>query len=152
MVLNRCRVLLGNDADAQEVAQEIFLRMHRNRNRFRGDASPSTYLYKATTTTCLNRIRTRRRRREDSVAELPPTPFNDALLGAVEVRQLVEVLLADEDERTQACLIYHYVDGMTHQETGDMLGISAAAVRKRIATFKKRARARAPSWLDGGWS
>jgi hypothetical protein len=55
LVIGRCRSLLGNDADAHETAQEIFLRLWRYRHGFRGDASPATYLFKVTTTTCLNR-------------------------------------------------------------------------------------------------
>ena len=42
MVLGRCRALLGNEADAQETTQEIFLKLHRYQHRFRGDASPTT--------------------------------------------------------------------------------------------------------------
>jgi RNA polymerase sigma-70 factor (ECF subfamily) len=147
MVYGRCRSLLGNHADAQEVCQDIFLKLHRYRDRFRGDAAPTTYLFKVTTTTCLNRIRTKTRRREDMVEELPPVAQTDTLLDQVELRQLVDVLLADEDDRTQACVIYHYVDGMTHDEAGAMLGISGAAVRKRIAKFRNKLRDNPPPWM-----
>jgi len=138
MVLNRCRSLLGNEADAQETAQDVFLKLHRSRDRFRGDAAPSTYLFKATTTTCLNKLRTRRRRKEDMVEELPPVVANDTLLDSVEIKQLLDQVLELADERTEACVIYHYMDGMTHAETGEILGISGAAVRKRISVFKKK--------------
>lgn len=154
MVTHRCRNLLGNDADAQEACQEIFLKMHRYRDKWRGEASPTTYLYKVTTTTCLNRLRTRRRKPEDLVDEVPhiepPGGYHSLspTMKAVEIRQLVDRLLAGQDERTQACVIYHYVDGMTHDETGKILGISGAAVRKRIARFRQGVRDNPPSWLD----
>lgn len=148
MVYGRCRSLLGNHADAQEACQDVFLKLHRYRDSFRGDAAPTTYLFKVTTTTCLNRIRTRTRRREDMVEELPPVVESDGLLDALEVRQLVDDLLSDEDERTQACVIYHYVDGMTHDEAGELLGISGAAVRKRIAKFRNKVRENPPAWLE----
>ncbi len=147
LVYGRCRTLLGNDADAAEVAQEVFIRLMRYADGFRGDASPSTYLFKITTTTCLNRIRTRKRRREDIVEELPPPAANDSLLDDLELRQLLDVILRDCDERTQACVVYHYVDGMTHDEVGEMLGISGAAVRKRIAKFREELRTNPPDWL-----
>lgn len=148
LVYGRCRTLLGNDADAQEVAQEVFIRLMRYADGFRGEARPSTYLFKITTTTCLNRIRTRKRRREEIVEELPPTASNDTLLDDLELRQLLEVLLVGADERTQACIVYHYVDGMTHREVGEVLGISGAAVRKRIAKFRDRVRANPPDWME----
>lgn len=149
MVQGRCRALLGNHADAQEVTQEIFLKLHRYRDQWRGEASPSTYLFKVTTTTCLNRIRTRKRRRED-LMEIPPEPSapTTTLLDVVAVRQLCDRLLADVDEGVAAAVVYFYVDGLTHAEAGELLGVSAAAVRKRIGTFRARVRDNPPSWLE----
>lgn len=148
LVLGRCRTLLRNDEDAMDTMQEVFLKLHRYRDAFRGEASPSTFLFKITTTTCLNRLRSRRRRPEDPVEELPPQPSTDSLLDTLVVRQLLDRLMADEDERTRECVVYHYVDGMTHDEVGELLGVSGAAVRKRIATFKAALRASPPPWLE----
>jgi len=141
LVVGRCRSLLRDDADAQEAAQEVFLKLWRYRDAFRGEASPTTWLFRITTTTCLNRLRTRRRRPEDPVED-PPGVAVDTLLGAVETRRLLDVALAEEDEGTVAALVYHYVDGMTHDEAGALLGITGAAVRKRIAQFRARAKGR----------
>lgn len=150
MVLGRCRSLLGNDADAQEIAQEVFLQLHRYRDRFRGDAAPSTYLYRAATNLCLNKLRSRRRRPEDPVDELPASASDDGLVAAVEIRQLVVGLLADEDERTVQCVVYHYMDGMTHDEVGELIGVSGAAVRKRIAKFRAKVTDNRPRWMEEG--
>ena len=147
LVVGRCRTLLRNEADAQDACQEVFLKLHRHRDGFRGEASPSTWIFRITTTTCLNRLRSRRRRPEDPVAELPAVETTDSLLDALAVRDLLERLLAGEDERTQSCVVYHYVDGMTHDEIGELIGISGAAVRKRIATFRAALRHAPPPWL-----
>lgn len=147
LVYGRCRTLLRDPEDARDAMQEVFLRLHRYRDSFRGEAAPSTFLFKITTSTCLNRIRTRRRHPEDPVEELPEPVTTDSVLDAVAVRQLVDRLLADADERTRECMVYHYVDGMTHDEVGGLLGLSGAAVRKRIATFKATLAER-PAWLS----
>ena len=148
LVLGRCRTLLRNEADAQDTVQEVFLKLHRYRDSFRGESSPSTFLFKITTTTCLNRIRTRKRRPEDPVEELPAVrEGTESVLDRLAVRDLVDRLLAGQDERTQDCVVYHYVDGMTHDEVGELLGISGAAVRKRISTFRTSLRDAPPSWL-----
>lgn len=146
MVLGRCRLLLGNDADAQECAQDVFLKAHRHRDQFRGDAAPSTWLFQVTTTTCLNWLRTRRRRREDLVEELPGAASNDSILDVLVVREVVDAVLAEEDERTRLCLMYTVVDGMTQDEAGAMLGLTGAAVRKRVAEFRRRWQ-EPPAWL-----
>lgn len=147
LVIGRCRTLLRNEADAQDATQEVFLKLHRHRDSFRGESSPSTWIFRITTTTCLNRIRTRRRRPEEPVGELPPVGTTDSLLDALAVRDLLDRLLAGQDERTQDCVVYHYVDGMTHDEIGQILGVTGAAVRKRIGTFRAALRDDPPPWL-----
>ncbi|MBN2801093.1 MAG: sigma-70 family RNA polymerase sigma factor [Deltaproteobacteria bacterium] len=147
MVLGRCRTLLGNDSDAQEACQEVFLRLHRYRDAFRGDASPSTYLFKITTSTCLNKRRTRTRRREDSSDEPLVIACEDSALASHHVRDLVERVLAVTDERTRLAVVHHYVDGMTYDEVGALLGLSGAAIRKRVAQFKAQFRDNPPAWL-----
>ena len=147
LVLGRCRTLLRNEADAQDAMQEVFLKAHRYAGEFRGESSPSTWLYRITTTTCLNWMRSRKRHPEDLVDEMPASAGVDSMLDRVATRQLLRLLLSDEDDRTQACLIYHYVDGMTHDEVGEVLGISGAAVRKRISTFRSNLQERAPNWM-----
>src|SRR3972149_513497 len=49
--------MLGDRGDAEEVAQEVFLRVHRSIGRFRGEAKLSTWLYAITSRLCLNRMR-----------------------------------------------------------------------------------------------
>ena len=48
-VLRRARTLLGNDADAQDAMQEVFMKVMRSSDDFRGAASPMTWLYRVTT-------------------------------------------------------------------------------------------------------
>ncbi len=148
MVLGRCRSLLGNDAEAQEAMQEVFLKVHRYQHSFRGEASPTTYLFKVTTTTCLNRMRTRRRKPEELYDEPPPIQCEDTMLSSSDTRDLLRQVMDLADEGTQQAILYHYVDGMTHREVGEVLGISAAAVRKRISTFRNRLKNNPPPWLQ----
>ena len=152
MVLGRCRNLLGNDADAAEICQEVFLKLHRYQHSFRGESSPSTYLFKITTTTCLNKLRSRKRRPEDPVEEPIVVPHTDTMLSHVALRDLAARVTSLADEGTRLCLVYHYVDGMTHAEVGELLGISAGAVRKRIRVFRKKVQDNPPSWLvEADW-
>ena len=147
MVLSRCRTLLGNEADAAEICQEVFLKLHRYQDNFRGESKPSTYLYKIATTTCLNKLRSRKRRPEDPVAEPIVVPYIDTMLSHVAIRDLAARITDLADEGTKLCLIYHYVDGMTHAEVGALLGITAGAVRKRIRVFRNSIRNNPPAWL-----
>lgn len=147
LVLGRCRSLLRNEADARDACQEVFLRLHRYRDAFRHEASPSTYLFKITTSTCLNRIRTRRRHPEELTDEPLLIAVEDSMLSTHEIRDLTGRLLEGCDETTATCVVYHYMDGMTHQEVGDILGLSAAAIRKRIAVFRQKLSDNPPPYL-----
>lgn len=152
MVYGRCLSLLRNDADAIDATQEVFLKAHRYASSFEGRSKPSTWLYRIATNHCLNVIRSRKRRPEDPVEEIEdhrPPPVGDSVLDRLAGSQLVQVLLEGWDERTQQCVVYHYLDGMTHDEVGELLGISGAAVRKRLAKFRQQSQERHPAWA--GW-
>ncbi len=114
MVRGRCRGILGDDADAQEVTQEVFLKLHRYRDRWRGEAAPTTYLFKVTTTTCLNWLRTRKRRREELLEEVPEPPApTTTLLDHVASKQLAALLMDEVDERVASAVLYFYVSTST---------------------------------------
>lgn len=152
MVYGRCLSMLRNEADAVDATQEVFLKAHRYAEGFRGNAKASTWLYRIATNQCLNTIRSRKRHPEDPVEEIEdhaPLPVGDSVLDRMALQQLVTRLLADWDERTQQCVVFHYMDGMTQDEVGELLGISGAAVRKRLAKFRRISQARFPTWA--GW-
>lgn len=153
MVYGRCLSMLHNDADAVDAMQEVFLKAHRYADDFRGGSKPSTWLYRIATNQCLNVIRSRKRRPEDPVEEIQdhaPPAVGDSALTTLAQRQLVVRLLDGWDERTQQCVVYCYMDGMTQDEVGELLGISGAAVRKRLAKFRVQTQARFPEWA--GWA
>ena len=61
-VFRRCLLLTGNRADAEDVFQQVWIKVHFELARFRGDAAPSTWLYRIATNECLNLFRRRRSR------------------------------------------------------------------------------------------
>lgn len=72
-VMAVARRMLGNDADAQDVAQEALLRLWRQADRWDGGrAQISTWLYRVTVNLCIDRLRAHR---EDATAEVPETPI-----------------------------------------------------------------------------
>src|SRR5262249_58486648 len=67
--------MLSNAAEAEDIAQEVFLRVHRSVREFRGDAKLSTWLYAITSRLCLNRLASAERRHSragsEALAEVP---------------------------------------------------------------------------------
>jgi len=121
IVLRRARALLGNEPDAQEALQEVFASLLQQRKPI---ASVVAWLYQATTHWCLNQLRNRRTGAR--LLELRPPPRADAPSPEppAEVRSLLS-LLPDE---VAAAVVYHYLDGMTHEEVAQLLGCSRRMV------------------------
>ena len=63
MVVNTCLAIVHNKADAEDLAQDVFLEIFRTAENFRGDAKISTWLYRIATNRALNQIRTNKRKR-----------------------------------------------------------------------------------------
>ena len=139
-VYRRAKRILGNHADAEEATQEVFIRAIRGAEAFKGDCQVTTWLYRLTTNYCLNLIRDSQRRRElleefgggqGSETGRPP---GDLLL----LRQL----LVDADEEQARAAIYVFVDGMSHAEAAEVMGVSRRTVGNLVQRFQERARAR----------
>ena len=142
LVEGRCRYLLGDADAAQDATQEVFVKVMRNLEKFRGEASPSTWILKIATNHCLNRLaadragwKLRFRRHVQHVDEA-------GLRGGVdpERARLVRQILDRFDRETQAVAIHYFVDEMTQEEIGALLGRSLPTVRKRLARFRRLAR------------
>lgn len=146
-VLRRARQMLGNTADAEEVAQEVFIRAMRSLDRFDG-ASPASWLYRITTNECLNRIRDARRRRELFQEHVEPM-LRTASSGSPDHAIMLRWLLANADEQQAQCATYVFVDGLTYPEVAELMGVSLRTVNNLIDRFRTWAKDQVAA-LKGG--
>jgi RNA polymerase sigma-70 factor (ECF subfamily) len=140
LVLRRCRRMLGNEEDAFDAAQDVFLHVIKARQRLH-ETFPSSLLYTIATNVCLNKLRTKRRHGESVLdVETLPIAAQDTAYDEVDAMMVMEAILKTESESTRAiCFMYH-ADGMTLKEIGETVGMSISGVKKRLDTFNKRAR------------
>lgn len=133
------RRLAGEDALAEDWAQETWIRAVRALPAFRGDSRFSTWLHRIAVNTALHARRSRERRagREEPLADefLTRPVGEDALL-----RLRLERAIAKLPEGMRRVLVLHDVEGYTHEEIGEMLGIAAGTCKSQL--FKARARMR----------
>lgn len=129
------------DEEARDVLQEVFARAIEKQDTFRGESSPGTWLYQLTTRHCLNRLRDARRRRE-LLAEPDPDAWwsPGATSAQQDKRLLVSELWRLLDEELAEIGIYYYVDGMSHAEIAEILGVSRRTIGNRLAELERRAR------------
>jgi RNA polymerase sigma-70 factor (ECF subfamily) len=140
MVFRRCRRLLVSEDDAMDAAQDVFIKLIKNKGRLKGDF-PSSLLYTMATNTSLNVLR-RKKRQGETGAELEEGLLSciDKGYDQVEAKILAEAILGAASESTRGICMMYYGDGMTLEEMGKALGLSVSGVRKRLKSFQKRAR------------
>lgn len=138
LVFRRCLKLLGNPADAEDAAQEVFIKAVRSIDSFRGGSSPGTWLYRVATNHCLNLIRQRgseRRRREGLAAEPAVAPWYDA-----DQALFFSSIAGALDTETAEVGLYFFIDGMTQEEIAGVMSLSRKTVGKRLKNFEDACR------------
>lgn len=140
--------MLGNAADAEDVAQEAFMKVHRSAPRFRGDSSLSTWIYRITHNVCLDELRRRKRRpliqglpssADDAPSGEPeddgPTP-EEAACAADERDRLRQVLESLPIE-FRSVLILREVEDLSYDEIASVLKCPIGTVRSRLARARR---------------
>lgn len=142
MVHRRARRILGNDTDAEEAVQEVFIRAFNAADAFEQRATVSTWLWRITTHWCLNKLRDQRRRQEIWKAKVEAAePSDEDALPHAEILALRRIL-AEADEREAQAAICVHIDGMSHDEVAEVLGVSRRTVGNLVERFGIFARAR----------
>ncbi|OGX13939.1 MAG: hypothetical protein A2351_07090 [Omnitrophica bacterium RIFOXYB12_FULL_50_7] len=128
--------------DAEEVTQDVFLKIHRSLNSFKFEASFKTWLYRIAVNTALNHAKKRSRvtRREvEETFEDPATvtqPDAGKRLEAGETESQLKILLDQLNPDQRACIVLREIEGVDYQGIASSLGININTVRSRL----KRAR------------
>lgn len=137
-ILNLCRRLAGNEADAHDAAQEALLAIVRGLDRFDGRAAFSTWAYRVTTNACLDELRRRRRRpvvgipTDDEGEPRQPDGRADAIDGLGD-RLAVEAALATLPLEFRTPVVLRDLCDLDYAEIATTLGIPPGTVRSRIA-------------------
>ena len=127
-------------SDAEEVAQEVFVRVFRGLAAFRGDSALSTWIYRLTVNASLTHLTKRGRRKEvgdDGLTELPapPTAERDSALAA-----RIEAALEQLPAGYRAILVLHDVEGLSHEECSAILECRVGTCKSQL--HKARAKMR----------
>jgi len=128
--------MLGNVAEAEEIAQEVFLRVHRSIADFRGEARLSTWLYAITSRLCLNRLTSgeRRLRRDDTDAleRAPGDGDAAALLERSEVESALRDAIAGLPEERRIVVVLRDLEGLSYEEISEVLALEPGTVSSRL--------------------
>ncbi len=143
-----CWRLMGSPHDAEDAAQEVFVRLFFDRGKFAGRSRYSTWLHAVAIRTCLllRRSRTRRRRREENSDRQPIEEAADrtpAGTAAVDATHDIHQLLANLDEEDRALVLMRFGEGHDYEELAGMFDTTAGACRMRISRIREKLASRA---------
>lgn len=127
------RGILRNDADAEDVVQETYVRVFTHLEQFRGDSSVGTWLVRIAINQALGRIR--RRRPTVDIAVTPtasPNADPETLMAQDELRALLERSIDELPDTFRAVFVARMVEGLSIQETAELFHIRPETVKTRV--------------------
>jgi RNA polymerase sigma-70 factor, ECF subfamily len=130
-LLALARRLTGSDADAEDVLHDLIvglpdaMRMYDERGKLRA------WLRQVIVRMCLMRLRTARRRRETSLDEIGQFPTRAASSGDLDAD--IEIALRELSPAIRAVVVLRFIDGLSHREIAESLGISINASEARLS-------------------
>jgi RNA polymerase sigma-70 factor (ECF subfamily) len=132
-----CERLCGSRSMAEDAVQETFLEVYRGLAGFRGEAQIGTWIYRIALRTAL-RMRARRPATAEITDELAPDPIepHDALVARERVRHVQRAFDALPAEQ-RAVVALFAVDGLSHGEIAQILGIPEGTVWSRLHKGRK---------------
>jgi RNA polymerase sigma-70 factor (ECF subfamily) len=134
LVLVTALRMLGNLPDAQDVSQEVFLRLYRNLGKVE-EARRTAWLYRVTVNAChdLRRKRPAAVAIEDAPEPMSPEADPQRQTAEAERRRVLAMSLRMLSEKERAALVLRDLEGLSTEEVARVLGSSEATVRSQIS-------------------
>ena len=149
-VYNLALRMTGNPEDAEDMAQEAFLKAYNSLPSFRGDSKFSVWLYRIVSNVCLDFLRKKNKRGaislsvedddgEDTQLDLPDTSQSpEELLEKKLTREAVRRGLAALPPDARQILLLREIEGLSYEEIGEVLGLESGTVKSRIFRARKK--------------
>jgi RNA polymerase sigma-70 factor (ECF subfamily) len=140
---------LRNGSDAEDVAQDVFLRVWAAAPRWKiGTARFTTWLYRVAMNACLDRIAKKRETTADDLPEMvDPRPEPSAAVHNSQVAYHVGAALAALPETQRIALTLCHYQGLRNAEAADVMGVSVEALESLLARGRRTLRARLRAFL-----
>ena len=149
-VYNLALRMTGSPEDAEDMAQEAFLKAYSSLGSFRGDSKFSVWLYRIVSNVCLDFLRRQKKRQSFSLSmedddgeqtelELPDLScLPEEELEKKLTRDAVHRGLAQLPEDARQILLLREIQGLSYEEIGETLGLEPGTVKSRIFRARKK--------------
>ncbi len=134
--------LLGDQATAEEAAQDVFLKLYKTRDRYRVESRFSTFLYRIATNHCLNIKARHEHKLTDRYAVADQSARSEAdqttAVEKGELRSALTAALTTLPENQRAALVLCHYEGMSYGEAAKVIDVSVSAIKSLIHRARDR--------------
>jgi len=162
-VVNLTQRYLGNLADAEDLAQEVFLRVYRARNRYRPEARFTTWLYRVAVNAALNEVRGRKSRPTHGAVALPASERDgagpqlaasgvaapDDAAETTELHERVREAVEALPDRQRLALLLNKFHGLSYEELAQSMEMTIPAVKSLLVRARENVRKQIEPYLGG---
>lgn len=134
--------IAGRREDAEEITQDVFVKIHNNLTGYRFESSLKTWIYRITVNTALNHIKKNKKENEGKLS-YDDAIYNENLQKPAQIGEnqedqklVIDTLLKNLNPDQRTCVILRNIEGLSYQEIAESLKININTVRSRL----KRAR------------
>jgi len=143
-IYNLCRYMLREPRDAQDAAQDVFVKVYKALKDFRPDSSLYTWMYRIAVSTCLDY---RRKSRREAFRSLPLTedlPSDERsphqFRESTEIAESIHAALQKLPEKLRAAIVLREIEGLSYEEIAEVLHTSVGTVKSRISRAREQLR------------
>ena len=130
--------MVADRSQVDDLAQEVFLKVHRGLPYFRGEARLSTWIYRIVANVC---VQERARRRELTVTQgLPERSSVDGAFADLELRDRLEKAIAQLPENYRLLIAAHYLKGVQYEALAETLNLPLGTVKTHLHRAKRQLR------------
>lgn len=157
-VIGTVAKMLGNASEAEDIAQQVFLRIWRHAKRYRPDAKFTTYLYTITRNLVFNETRRKSRKKEVSsdereensnqIIEANPDRQPDAELLQAELQRAVDEAIASLPETQRMAVVLRRYEQLSYEEIAAVLNLSVSAVKSLLFRARTSLREALSGYLE----
>jgi len=132
-----CYRLMGNETDATDAAQEVFIKLFLHRKKFAARSKYSTWVHGIAVRTCLTLRRSRSRRQKREIADQettsrPSKSINQVL--SLDLMTMLEIL----NEKDRAMLILKHAESYSYDELAKIFDLSVSGCKMRLSRARKQ--------------
>jgi len=163
-VYNYIYRMTGSSEDAEDLTQEVFIRMYTSIDSFRSQSSLNTWLFRIAGNLCIDRFRRGKNRtaaysldeplshgdgESDATREIADLTYEPhRLLENVEMAEQIQKALSQIPEKLRATLLLHDIEGLPYEEIAQVVGCPLGTVKSRLFNARMQLRQRLSGYLD----